>query len=113
MALVITIPCKYEGLDHIYPDDWTFSDGGHPGADPRWRGKAYTYYDQDVVPVWSTSVPTCDDHAVDYFTFVAETSGRSPVWVAAEERDADGRLFIVMLPWTYDKTTDTATETKV
>lgn len=107
---MIAVPCRHDGPDHNYSDDWIFSEGGHPGADPRYQGRSYTYYDDRAMPIWVTSVPTCDDHAIDYFTFVASLN-LNPIWVAVDRRDEDdGRVKPHMLPWTYDKATDTAME---
>lgn len=109
------IPCKFGGPDHEYPDDWVFGgvDGTHPGADPRWkwRTSAYEYYDDKARIIHSTSVPLCDDEAIDSFTVVAGYGPSfNPVWVSATRYLKDGTTKVEMLPWTYDKATDTATE---
>lgn len=110
---MIRVPCKFDGPDHEYPDDWTFggADGTHPAADPRWVPTSYDYYDANARIIWSTSVPLCDDEAIDRFTVVAAYGPSfNPVWVSATRILKDGTRRIDMLPWTYDKTTDTATE---
>lgn len=110
---MIVVPCDFEGPDHEYPDDWQFggADGSHPAAEPRWISTAYDYYNDRAQIIWTTSVPTCDDEAIDYFTFVADLGPRfNPIWLSATRMDAEGNRKIEMLPWLYNKITDTATE---
>lgn len=110
---MIRIPCEYGGPDHEYPDDWIFggADGRHPGADPRHLPATYNYYNDKAFIIWSTSIPLCDDEAVDYFTFVAKMGPSfNPIWVSAFRTLEDGSNKLEMLPWTYDKSTDMATE---
>lgn len=110
---MIRVPCEFEGPDHEYPDDWVFggADGKHPGADPRWQPSSYTYYDGNAKVLHVTSVPLCDDEAIDKFTWVAGLGDSfNPVWVSATRYLEDGSRREDMLPWTYDKTTDMATE---
>ena len=108
---MIVIPCKYDGPDHEFPDDWIFggANGQHPGADPRWHPTIYVYYNDRAQPIWSTVTPLCDDQAIDEFTLIARHHG-NPVWLSAERTQEDGTKVVEMLPWTYDKSTDTATE---
>lgn len=103
---MIVHECRFEGPPHQFEDDWLFggANGKHPGADPRWKPSTYDYYDSRAQIVWTTQVPLCDDQAIDEFTKIAAT-GVNPVWLSV--RRPDGTL--EMLPWVYDKTTDTAT----
>lgn len=87
---------------HVFPKDWKFggANGCHPGADPRWKATTYTYFAADAQPLRMTQAPICDDQALDEFTLVA---GRgNPKWLMAEK---DGKP--IMLPWVYDKESDT------
>lgn len=104
------MPCRYvEGIVHEFPDDWVFggADGKHPGADPRFAVNNYTYFDEDVQPLFHTCAPVCDEAAVDDFTWVASLGPDfRPKWVAVRRKDGHEE----MLPWVYDKDTDTVTE---
>lgn len=107
------LECEYDGPPHEFPDDWEFggADGKHPGADPRFLPTTYTYYNRLARPIFSTQTPQCDDQAIDEFTRIANFGPSfSPVWVIASRPPQDGIRAMEMLPWTYDKTTDTATE---
>lgn len=108
---MIVLPCQYDGPDHEFPDDWEFggANNEHPAADRRFCTTTYTYYDDRAQPCWTTVVPLCDDEAIDQFTWVASL-GYNPVWLSADRYAPDGSHKIDMLPWTYDKSTDTATE---
>lgn len=96
--------------DHIYPDDWELGglDGIDPRVDPRWMPTTYTYYDADTTTNWVTQVPFCDDEALNYFTFIAGIVGSNPRWVAATRPGN----FVEMLPYLYDKATDTVSPNK-
>lgn len=98
------VECNYGGPPHEFPDDWTFGGANnlHPGADPRWSATTYEYYDDQITVVCLTQAPICDDQALDEFTRVARR-GHNPIWLSAHR--ADGSL--EMLPWTYDKASDT------
>ena len=111
---MIEIECSYTepAHVHVYPDDWIFggADGLHPGADPRYKPSIYTYYDTSAKPIHTTVVPLCDDEAIDKFTDVAGYGpGFNPVWLSVQRPDGS----VEMLPWLYDKATDTATERKI
>lgn len=101
----VEIPCAFEGVPHTYPSDWQFggANGKHPGADPRWKPSTYIYYDKDATEVWRTQVYLCDDEALNGFTRVAEIVGASPHWIAVERPGGKSE----MLPWVYDKASDT------
>lgn len=105
---MIEIECNYTDPAHVheYPDDWVFggTDGLHPGADPRYKPNNYEYYDEKLTIIHTTSVPLCDEQALDEFTKVAGYGpGFRPKWLSV--RRPDGK--IEMLPWTYNKDTDT------
>lgn len=109
----VTIPCRAsdppEGHLHSFPDDWKFGGANdlHPGADPRYRSSSYTYWSDQVVVLHMTSVPLCDEEAIDKFTWVAENSpGHNPVFVSVRRPDGTEQ----MLPVRYDKETDTASD---
>lgn len=110
---MISLPCQYEGPPHEFPDDWEFggADGEHPGADPRYKPTTYHYYNDQAQVIFTTQTFLCDDEAIDKFTKVSQY-GKSfnPVWVSATRYLKDGSRVVEMLPWTYDKDTDTATE---
>lgn len=99
--------CPYGGPPHEFPDDWVFggADMQHPGADPRFVTRTYTYWSDDVEPLWTTSRPTCDDQAIDMFTWVANIGlGCNPTRISVRV----GKEKEVMLRVIYDKATDTA-----
>lgn len=108
---MITFDCAYEPPhQHEYPDDWRFGgpDGTHPGADPRYEPTVYVYYDESFNEVYTTSVWLCDDEAIDQFTYVASLGAAfKPVYLGAKR---PGERTPGMLPWRYDKATDTVTE---
>lgn len=103
------IPCEWNpSTYHLWPSDWIFggANGLDPRADPRYKTSAYEYYDDKLDIIWRTSVPVCDDHALDYFTFVADRGPSfNPVWVVAIRHNRVPQK----LQWTYDKATDTIT----
>lgn len=105
----VTIICHYTEPphEHHFEAGWIFggANGLHPGADPRWQQTTYTYYDDRAKACYTTQVPLCDDQAIDEFTKVAGY-GRNPVWLAADRPDGT----VEMLPWVYDKATDSVTE---
>lgn len=105
--MTIVKPCPYGGPDHEFPDDWIFggANGEHPGADPRFVTRNYTYWSDDIQILHVTSVPTCDDQAIDMFTWVANIGkGCNPTRISVRV----GKEKEVMLPVVYDKATDTA-----
>lgn len=108
---MIILNCEYDiPHTHEYPDDWSFggANGLHPGADPRWETTTYTYFDDHFDPIYTTSVPLCDEQAIDQFTFVAGLgAGYNPVYLSARRR---GELVGGMLPVKYSKTDDTVSE---
>lgn len=103
---MIQLECPYGGPSHEYLDDWVLggADGKHPGADRRLKTRIYTYWSDEVEILWTTSIPICDDEAIDKFTWVAKTLRCNPtrlsVRVVGEQE--------VMLPVVYDSATDTA-----
>lgn len=109
---MIDVICKAEPEHvHSYPDDYILggTTGTHPGADARNQPVVYQYYDEAARPLWATVVPICDDQAIDYFTMVASFGPYfNPVWVSARSQDRTLR----MLPFVYEKATDTAWEKK-
>ena len=102
------IECSYPPKhEHEYPDDWEFSSNGHPGADARLQPSSYTYYDSDAQVLHVTSVPLCDDEALDKFTQVADWFPNChPTWLAVKRPGEK----LAMLPFTYDRDTDYLTE---
>ena len=106
---MIVQKCLFDGPDHEYPDDWQFggANGQDPRADPRFEVNNYTYFDADVQPIWVTSVPRCDDEAIDMFTWVGQLGPDfKPKWLSVRRADGTEQ----MLKLTYDKTTDVVTE---
>lgn len=102
------IECHYTDPPHThsFPEDWVFggASGLHPAADPRWTPTTYEYYDGALHVVETTQVPLCDDQAIDEFTKVANYGpGYKPVYLS--KRQPGERPH--MLPWVYDKETDT------
>lgn len=107
---MIVKDCKFfPGSQHTHPDDWIFggADGDDPRADPRFEPNNYTFYDENVQPIWTTSTPICDDEAIDMFTWVASLGNNfNPHWLSVRRKDGKEEMF----PLTYDKSTDTVTE---
>lgn len=106
------IECQYEGPDHEYPADWVFggADSCDPRADTRWKPTTYTYYDDKLNVVHTTQTPLCDDQAVDEFTKVAGFGPKFQPKYISVLRPGSARA--EMLPWEYDKATDTAKEVR-
>jgi hypothetical protein len=107
---MITLICHYTDPphEHTYPDDWIFggASGNDPRADPRYKACTYTYYDADASALWITQTPLCDDRAIDEFTKIANMGKTfNPKWLGVKRPDES----VDMLPWVYDKQTDTAT----
>lgn len=106
-ADVVLVDCDFDPPHvHEYPGDWEFggANGLDPRADRRWRPTTYEYYNDRAERIWITQVPLCDDEALDNCTNIAGRGpGWNPVWVAAIRPDTGAE----MLPWTYDKATDT------
>lgn len=110
---MIVFPCKYDGPDHEFPDDWIFGGANmqHPAPDPRWRPTTYEYYDAQAKRIHIAQDFMCDDEAIDKFTWVANLGPMyNPVWLSATRPVEGGGYKTEMLPWTYDKATDIATE---
>lgn len=106
---MIVLECNYDGPAHEFPDDWQFggANGLHPGADPRWVASTYEYYDNRARLIYLTQTPLCNDQALDECTRVANFGpGFNPVWIAVI-KIVDGQRKAIMLPWTYDKASDT------
>lgn len=106
---MIEIECDYADPPHVheYPDDWRFGGASDldPRADSRYRPTVYEYYDSSAQVIHTTVVPLCDDEAIDRFTDVAAYGpAYNPVWLSAKRPDGT----LEMLPWTYNKQTDTA-----
>ena len=104
--MTIQIECSFEPPHtHEYPDDWIFggATGDDPRADRRWHPTTYEYYNDRLERIAVTQVPLCDDEALDYFTKVGEWGKNfNPVWLWAVRPEG-----ITVLPFTYDKSTDT------
>lgn len=104
---MIVIECPFEPPHtHEYPDDWMMggASGLDPRADPRWRPTTYEYYDDKLQRIAVTQTPLCDDEALDHCTAIA---GRGPDWNPVWVRAIRPGDHAEMLPWTYDKATDT------
>ncbi len=103
----IVIECAYEPPhEHSYPADWQFAgaNGLDPRADPRYRHSTYEYFDESLHLLHTTTVPLCDDEAIDKFTAVAGYgAGFFPVYLTVRRY---GEKAAATLPWRYDKTTD-------
>lgn len=104
------ITCHYTDPphEHVYPEGWEFggANGSDPRADPRWEPNTFTYWNDDATIAWITQTPLCDDQAIDEFTKVAAMgSGFRPRWLQVKRPDGTEE----MLPWVYDKETDTVT----
>jgi hypothetical protein len=104
-----TIICNYTDPphEHIYPDDWEFggANGLDPRTDTRYRPTTYQYFGDDATVLWTTQAPLCDDQAIDEFTKIANRGSSSrPKWLGVTRPDGS----VEMLPWVYDKATDTA-----
>lgn len=107
---MIELDCGYSDAPHEFPDDWTWGgpNGTHPGADPRWKTTVYTYYDERLAVVWTTSAPLCDEQAIDEFTTVTSYGpGFKPVYLSARR---PGVAKEEMIPVKYDAATDTASD---
>jgi hypothetical protein len=102
---VIVIECSAAGELHYheYPEDWEFggASGLHPGVDSRFRPSNYEYLDRMFRSVHVTSVPLCDNQALDEFTKVAGW-GLRPVLLKVRRPDGAEEL----LPFWYDSTSD-------
>lgn len=104
--------CPYEPQhEHEFPDDWQFGGPGgtDPRMDPRWVPDVYVYLDDHLVTIHSTTVPFCDDEAVDYFTQVANYGPAfNPQWIQVKR--ATETDFHTM-PFEYNSETDEVYET--
>lgn len=107
---MISVVCTSEPHHvHEYPDDWVFAgaDGTHPGGDARYEPSNYVYMNERLETIWTTSVPICDDQAIDYFTQVAAMGPQfNPVYL--RKREPNGTYKII--PFIYDRETDEAKE---
>lgn len=108
------IICNYTDPphEHEFPEDWIFggASGLDPRADPRWRPTTYEYYNERAERLWCTQTPLCDDQALDECTKIASMGPTfNPHWISAIRPDTGAE----MLPWTYDKATDTLTPREV
>ena len=103
---MITKPCRFDGPDHEYDDDWKFggANGEHPGADERFAPTMYQYLDAELGYSYLASELLCDDEALDFFTTVATKYDPNVKWVAAKR---PGETKYTVLPWVYVKATDT------
>jgi hypothetical protein len=99
--------CNYEPPHvHAFPKSWVFGgpSGTDPRADPRWKPDIYTYYDAGLQVLHVTSVPFCDDEAIDDFTHVADFGpGYHPVYIGVVRA---GERKLTLLPWVYDEKED-------
>lgn len=99
--------CPYEPPHtHEYPDDWQF--GGASGTDPRgdvrFQPAVYTYWDDKLRVIHHTSVPICDDEAIDKFTEVANYGpDYNPVYLRVKR---PGEREHHTLPYRYDAEKD-------
>jgi hypothetical protein len=99
--------CNYEPPhSHEFPDDWIFSgpNGWDPRGDLRWKPSSYEYLDNKLRVIHTTSIPFCDDEALDRFTAVADYGAAfNPVYIQVRRPDRT----VEILPWEYRKSTDT------
>lgn len=98
--------CEY-GEDHEYPDDWNFGPSGtDPRADWRFLPSSYTYLDAAMEGAWQTSVPLCDDEALDNFTKVQNEVNYDPPLRYLMVRRPGEHSKPHVLPFVYNAETD-------
>lgn len=102
--------CPYEPEHvHTFPKNWIFggASGTDPRVDPRWKPDVYLYYDRSLRLLHTTSVPFCDDEAIDDFTRIAALgSDFDPVYIGVVRA---GERKQHLLPWVYNKKEDLVT----
>jgi hypothetical protein len=102
--------CPYEPPHvHKFPKDWQFGGpaGTDPRADPRWSPDSFQYFDAGLRLLHTTTVPFCDDEAIDYFTSVAAFGpGYHPVYIGVVRA---GTRDLKLLPWVYNEQEDLVT----
>lgn len=107
MGTKLVQECPYESSHvHKFPKNWFFGgpDRTDPRADPRWLPASYLYYDAGLRLLHTTSVPFCDDEAIDDFTRVAAFGpAYDPVYIGVVR---PGERKQHLLPWVYDKKED-------
>lgn len=93
---------------HEFPGDWQFGGPSETDfrADPRWKPSSYYYIDERLDVVHVTTVPRCDDEAIDFFTQVRDW-GFTPKWVRARRPDHTSETLKVV----YDSETDEVVDT--
>lgn len=104
--MTIVVECEYlERHEHVFPGSWHFggADGTHPGADPRFKSTTYKFLDCDLNPVFTSSMFTCDEMALDYFTHLKE-AGHIARYLAARRQDEKK---YELIPWVYNAELDT------
>ena len=105
------IDCPFDPPhEHRFPSDWFFGgpDGTDFRADARWQPTAYYYFDDKLTILHTTSVPGCDDEAIDYFTTVASWGpGFVPKWIRYRRPNGDTGT----RPVIYNKATDEVFDT--
>ena len=105
----VWVTIEYPNLEceHTYGPDWIFGGANnlHPGADPRYKPDSYTYYNEDIEELWTTSVHLCMHAALDYFTYLRDEATRGG-WKPAIYIWKNGSP----MPWTYDPEEDVAEE---
>lgn len=104
--------CNFEPEHtHEFPDDWQFG-GPHdtdPRMDPRWSPDVYVYLDEHLIEIHTTTVPFCDDEAIDAFTEVAGYGPTyTPKWIRVKRA---GETAFHTLPFEYNHETDEVYET--
>jgi len=104
--------CPYEPPhEHEFPDDWFFGGplGTDPRADERWTPAVYMYRDDHLIVIHHTSVPFCDDEAIDKFTEVAGYGpGYNPIWLQVKR---PGERDFHTIPVKYNAETDEVYDT--
>jgi hypothetical protein len=92
--------------EHDYPEGWLFggANGIDPRTDERWKPTTYEYWSDRAELLHTTQAPLCDDQALDEFTKIASMGPSfNPHWLSAKRPNNT----VEMLPWLYDKATDT------
>ena len=64
-------------------------------AAPGWRPISVSYVSKDLKPIFVSSVPVCEQAALDYIDWIEETFGIEVGHIRI--RDADGQYY--MLEW--------------
>jgi hypothetical protein len=103
--------CPYDPPHvHKFPKNWIFGGpaGTDPRADPRWTPDSYQYFDGGLRLLHTTTVPFCDDEALDAFTAVASFGpGYHPRYIGVVRA---GTRKLTLLPFEYDEEEDLVTD---